>query len=155
MNIFYLDNDPATAARSHCDKHVVKMILETCQLLCTAHRLGGNTSPVLYKATHINHPSAHWVRLSSRNYLWAYRLLCELCKEYTYRYGRVHASERLLEPLRAIPKSVPNIGSTPIPQCMPDQYKVKDNPIQAYRNYYREGKASLLNYTKRAKPSWL
>ena len=93
MNIFYLSNDPAECARFHNDRHVIKMILETSQLLSTAHRvLDGTLSvgrsasgrkktsyvlmdqrePVLYSATHINHPSAIWVRQSYANYVWLY-----------------------------------------------------------------------------------
>lgn len=156
MNIFMLDGCPKLAAQYHCDKHVVKMILETAQLLCTAHRvIDGNTSTELYKATHINHPSAQWVRLSINNYLWAYELLCELCKEYRYRYYRGHATERLLAPLKTPPKRIPSIGRTPIPQCMPDQYKVNGNGIEAYRNYYAYGKKELLSYRRRDIPDWL
>jgi hypothetical protein len=72
MNIFYLDKSPYTCARYHCDKHVVKMILETAQLLCGAHWATGGTAQ--YKPTHLNHPCAIWVRKSLSNYKW----LCEL-----------------------------------------------------------------------------
>ena len=156
MNIFYLDHCPTKAAQYHCDKHVVKMILESAQLLCTAHRiLDANTSPTLYKATHINHPSAQWTRLSINNYLWLYSLFSELCKEYRYRYYKGHACERLLEPLRVPPKRIPSVGFTPMPQCMPDQYKVVGNSIEAYRNYYAHGKTNLLSYKRRGMPEWL
>lgn len=56
MNIFYLSRDPVLCAEMHCDKHVVKMILETAQLLSTAHWELGSTAP--YKPTHKNHPLA-------------------------------------------------------------------------------------------------
>lgn len=39
MNIFYLDNDPAKAAKDLVDKHIVKMPLESAQMLSTVHRL--------------------------------------------------------------------------------------------------------------------
>lgn len=92
MNIFYLHSDAKECAVMHCDKHVVKMILETAQLLSTAHRLlDGNDDPILYKATHKNHPSAIWTRKSQKNYLWLTSLLQNLCQEYTYRYGKIHA----------------------------------------------------------------
>ena len=64
MNIFVLDNDPFKAAEYQCDKHVVKMVLETAQLLCSAHE----TAP--YKRTHYNHPCAIWTRSSLSNYMW-------------------------------------------------------------------------------------
>ena len=87
MNIFYLDKDPKKCAEMHCDKHVVKMILEYAQLLSTAHRvLDGNEwadHVGLYKATHKNHPSAIWARESAGNYFWLNKLFQELCKEYT------------------------------------------------------------------------
>ena len=115
MNIFILDEDPVKAAEYHCNKHVVKMIIEYAQLLSTAHRVidgveyedktangrrikrwkmvkNPNMENTLYKAAMINHPSAVWVRQSSRHYKWLYRLFMWLCVEYTYRYGKHHAS---------------------------------------------------------------
>jgi hypothetical protein len=107
MNIFVLDSSPEKAAEYHCDKHVVKMILETCQLLSTAHRVldgevgvsnnGGSLKladadmdTTLLRSTHTNHPCAVWVRESEANYRWTWRLLCALCDEYTARYGKRH-----------------------------------------------------------------
>ena len=84
MNIFYLDEDPVLAAQMHCDKHVVKMILESAQLLSTAHLLidGDELADErgLYKATHKNHPSSKWVRDSSENYEWLWNLFDQLLK---------------------------------------------------------------------------
>jgi hypothetical protein len=89
MNIFYLDRDPIEAARLQCDRHVVKMILETAQLLSTAHNeLDGGQ--IAYKSTHKNHPSAVWARASAENYYWLQRHLGALGHEYFRRYGRVH-----------------------------------------------------------------
>ena len=114
MNIFYLDPDVNTCAEMHNDKHCIKMILEYAQLLSTAHRvldgtlsvglsetgrkqtryvLPDNRESKLYVATHINHPSAIWCRQSYANYVWLSKLLTELCREYTYRYGKVHKVE--------------------------------------------------------------
>ena len=94
MNIFYLHPDPKKCAEMHLNKHCVKMILEYAQLLSTAHRvLDGDdyaNQYNLYKATHVNHPSAIWVRQSCYNYSWLMQLLCHLCIEYTHRYGKVH-----------------------------------------------------------------
>jgi hypothetical protein len=98
MNIFVLDNDTRLAALYHCDKHVVKMILETAQLLCTAHReLDGDERAArlsFYRATHKNHPCAKWARETRANYLWLYDLLKWLLHEYTFRYSKVHKVER-------------------------------------------------------------
>jgi len=95
MNVFYLDSDPKQCAMLHTDKHVVKMILEYSQLLSTAHYVcDGATPEGMYKPTHINHPSAVWVRKSEHNYIWLCNLLLELCNEYTYRYAKTHKVER-------------------------------------------------------------
>lgn len=155
MNIFYLADNPTECAQYHADKHCVKMILEYSQLLSTAHRVldGANAPDVLYKATHINHPCAKWVRESTANYEWLYNLLHQLHREYRYRYGREHASARLLNPLFNFPKNLPSGELTSRPQAMPDFYK-SDNPIEAYRNYYIQEKAHLAKWKNRKVPYW-
>ena len=156
MNIFYLDDSSELAAKYHCDKHVVKMILETTQLLCTAHRIiDDNNNDILYKKTHQNHPSAVWVRESKGNYEFAYELFIELCKEYTFRYGKTHKTqEKLQEILRSFPTKIPDIGMTKIPLCMPEEYKTSD-PIESYRSYYTSKQnAFKMVWTKREKPNW-
>ena len=99
MNIFYLDRHPIKAAQMMCDKHVVKMILESAQILSTAHRvLDGDDYADrygLYKIAHKNHPSTIWARSGGLNYLWLYDHMRGLMQEYTYRYGKIHATERL------------------------------------------------------------
>ncbi len=157
MNIFYLSDNPIQCAAWHCDKHTVKMILEYAQLLSTTHHvLDGQNVPVgIYKKTHVNHPSAIWVRQSTNNYIWLHALFYSLCLEYTHRYGKIHATSRLLDTLKNIPSNLVNVGWSEPPQCMPDEYKVADDSITAYRNYYRGGKAHLLQYTNRNKPEWL
>jgi len=177
MNIFYLDNDPRKCAEMHVDKHCVKMILEYAQLLSTAHRvLDGNVviglsnsgrkqtryilsdsrDSILYTATHINHPSAIWVRQSEQNYRWLFTLFCELLKEYTYRYGRLHACERLVTFLGRPPKNIdmdkPFTEPTP---AMPDDYKVAGNSVQSYKNYYLGDKTRMFSWKNRQTPSWI
>lgn len=153
MNIFYLDENPHTAASYHCDKHVVKMILETAQLLSTAHHHYGSATCDMYKPTHKNHPSAVWVRESESNYLWAWRLFCCLCKEYTIRYNKKHKTSRLLEELFDFPAGIPkSIGMTSPPQCMPDVYKC-DDTVSAYRRYYMGDKKRFATW-KTNKPKW-
>jgi hypothetical protein len=136
MNIFYLDDSPKEAAIMHCDKHCVKMILETAQLLCTAHReLDGDywaDEVGLYKSTHKNHPSAVWVRESSEHYWWTLALFVHLCKEYTARYRKTHKSEQLITLLGTAPIAIKQDGFKEPPQCMPDEYKC-DSSIEAYR----------------------
>jgi uncharacterized protein YukE len=135
MNIFYLDRDPIEAARLQCDRHVVKMILETAQLLSTAHNeLGGEQ--VAYKSTHKNHPSAVWARESVKNYQWLYRHLEALGSEYKRRYGRVHKTiQTHSEALSRAPRGISDGGFTDPPQCMPDECKHEDT-VLAYHVYY-------------------
>lgn len=181
MNIFYLSSDPKFCAQYHVDKHVVKMILETCQLLSTAHRILDGTESVqlsstnrkqkvwtlldresdqlLYKATHVNHPSAVWVRQSYENYVWLAKLLVELSDEYTYRFGKIHKCTQigLIDWLLANePKNIPMGSNFSEPPCaMPEQYIVPNNSILSYRNYYTHGKSHLHKWTKRFDPHFL
>ncbi|WMX18611.1 pyrimidine dimer DNA glycosylase/endonuclease V [Aeromonas phage 1233] len=158
MNIFFLDESPVKAAEFHCDRHVVKMILETAQLCSTAHVVLDGVQ-VAYKATHINHPSAVWVRMSSANYEWAYKLLVALCEEYRYRYGKTHATEVHLEALGRLPKRIRQGSLTPIALAMPDVLKGLYKGVEAYRMYYSlykrvfsDGKSAC--WTKRPAPDW-
>lgn len=158
MNIFYLDHDPALCAKYHCDKHVVKMILEYGQLLSTAHHLidGDNVPDGLYKPTHINHPSAVWVRECVNNYMYVWSLLSYCCDEYTDRYYKTHKLERdeLLHTLMVPPKLISDVGGTRIKLAMPDEYKHPD-PVTAYRDYYRNAKRDICNWTlPSTKPEW-
>jgi len=175
MNIFFLDKEPETCAQYHCDKHVVKMILETAQLLCTAHRvidgkqwidqssgrrikrwkLNGKMEDMLYKATHINHPSAVWARESDANYMWLYELFIHLSLEYTHRYGKNHLTTAKLSILLSQPpKNIFKGPMTKMPQAMPDYCK-DDDSVTAYRNYYINEKQRMLKYTNREMPQWM
>lgn len=155
MNIFFLDKSPALAARAHIDKHVVKMILELAQLLSTAHHiLTPSPHPSLYAACYVNHPCGKWVRASVWNYRWTYELFKELCKEYTYRYGKIHATEsKLLHVLAPPPTYIPGVDMTPPAQAMPDDCK-DGNAVVAYRNYYNTHKRSIATWTRRQVPTW-
>ena len=156
MNIFYLDRDPVIAAQMMCDKHVVKMILESAQMLSTAHRICGDNTYAdkvgLYKLTHMNHPSCKWVRADQHNYMWVYNHMIALMKEYTYRYGKHHATERLLEPLSNVP-AIYRTGFTDPPQCIPDYCK-NDDTVSAYQNYYILEKSDFATWKRRDKPEW-
>ena len=137
MNIFYLDKCPEKAARLQYNKHVVKMILESAQMLCTAHHcIMGEDADVPYKVAHRNHPSTIWARQSGENYTWLYRHMMELGREYERRYGKKHLSIiKCEDPLSILPGGILETGLTEIPQCMPDEYK-DECSIQAYWNYY-------------------
>ena len=182
MNIFYLDKDPTKCAQMHVDKHVVKMILEYAQLLSTAHRvldgtmsvvlsetgrkqtryvLPDNRESVLYSATHINHPSAQWVRQSAMNYHWLYNLLVECCKEYTYRYGKVHKCESsgLVNRLQTTPININgNLDFTEPTPAVPDDCKIPGNSLKSYHTYYITKKEHLWSWSgkinSRERPKW-
>ena len=153
VNRFMLDRNPAVAARMHCDKHVVKMCVEEAQMLSTVHRLHGYTGDELYRATHAHHPCTAWAGASTWNYLWSYRLLVNLLAEYTHRYGRTHATARLLEPLERPPVGVPVGFITEVPQAMPEHLRGGD-PVEAYRRFYRAEKAHFARWTARPVPAW-
>mgnify|MGYP005992335771 FL=1 len=157
MNIFYLNKFPMRAAQEHCDKHVVKMILEQAQLLSTAHHeLGSEMAPHVYKSTHKNHPSAVWVRSGYSQYTWGYSLLCELLKEYTHRYHKTHATARLLKFLATVPDKIPTgVKWSDPPQCMYDECRT-DDTVEAYRNYYKVRRNEIdMRWTNREIPAWL
>jgi hypothetical protein len=142
MNIFYLDRNPYKAAEQHYNKHVVKMVLEAAQLLCTAHHISGDGN-VPYKKTHANHPSAVWVRSSKANYLWCYEYMLALGKEYTKRYGKSHLTiEKCREVLSKVPFAIHISDFSDPPQCMPDEYKMAD-AVDGYKKYYELGKSHL------------
>jgi hypothetical protein len=179
MNVFFLHEDPITSAQQHCDKHVVKMVIEYAQMLSTNHRfLDGemylekstNTGRMIkrwrldderenhmYKVAHLNHPSTVWARENKQTYLWLYRCWQELCKEYTMRYGRMHETERKLKDwLCLVPDNMPDgIMCEPppamkkFPQCI-----VEDDSVASYRKYYIEAKSHFAKWTKRDIPSW-
>ena len=177
MNIFYIDEDPVKAAQWMVDKHVVKMILESAQLLSTAHRildgveyegksqtgrrarrwlLSDARENILYSATHINHPSAVWCRQSVENYNWLADHLHALLCEYTYRYNRMHKVEGdLAYMLMSPPESLKEWDMTPMPSAMADEYKISDDPVVNYRNYYKFGKAGMHSWKNRQPPEWI
>ena len=157
MNIFYLDRDPKIAAQMMCDKHVVKMILESAQMLSTAHRvLDGDEyadDKGLYKLAHKNHPSTIWVRSGIEQYFWLYDHMIALMKEYTHRYGKHHATERLISGLSLVPLNIPNMTYNDPPQCMPEECKGEDT-VSAYQKYYIEEKSNFATWKCRAVPEW-
>ena len=158
MNIFFLDEDVKKCAQYHVDKHVVKMILETAQLLCgvhhvTAHDTAHDTSHVPYKLSHKNHPCSIWCRESLSNYLYLCELGLELCKEYTYRYGKRHKSQDVIEWCLINKPNIPDIEFTEPAKAMPDEYKVK-SVVESYRNYYVGAKSGFAIWKNREKPFW-
>ena len=183
MNIFVLDHDPKTAASYHCNKHVVKMILEAGQMLCAAHWLHllknyykgdisdfnrvrdiqswliDNTHPLEqppWKLSHMRHPCTLWTNDSLSNYNWHWDLGVALCKEYTSRYQKTHKSEAVLDWLgKNKPRLMIDKGLTPFAVCMKEEYKVPNDPVQSYRNYYIQDKVRFAKWEPRSTmPDW-
>ena len=176
MNIFYLHKDPDICAEYHCDKHVLKMIIEYAQLLSTAHRmLDGEEEKVLsnsgkrmvtnfkldykrdtliYKVAHANHPSNIWVRSAADHYIYTMELWNSLNMQYTKRYGKVHETfKKLCQYLNQLPNNIDkNVGFQEPPQCMPDECKREDT-ITAYRSFYRAHKREFATW-KNQVPEW-
>ena len=152
MNIFILDWNHTTCAQWHCDKHVVKMPLETCQMLSTTWHRYENDGP--YLPVHQKHPCTLWAGASVENYVWLWRLGKALCIEYSYRYGKTHACEAVLAMIRTPPPSLTSRGFTKPAQAMPDEYKHYDT-ITAYHNYYRGAKARLATWKTRPTPNFM
>lgn len=153
MNIFVLDEDPRLAAEAQCDQHVVKMTLETAQLLCAAFPEGA--AP--YRRSHYNHPCAVWARTSANNFLWLWEHGVWLANEYEHRFGKEHKS------LSVIRWCLDNFEHSDVPACgdltafaqaMPEQYR-RDNPVSAYRAYYLGAKRDFARWNNgRAAPGW-
>ena len=175
MNIFVLNENPIIAARQHCDKHVVKMILESAQMLSTAHRIldgkedkrlsksGKRMVPYwelsderehkLYKAVHMKHPCTIWSMESNENYHWHWRLFNALCDEYIYRYKKVHKTDYLLRgALLQEPKNIPQGPMTPFKLAMFEDCKGPD-PVDSYRTYYHRKEFKMV-WTGREFPKW-
>ena len=180
MNIFVLDNDPVVSAQLQCDKHVVKMIVESAQMLSTAHRIldgveeirpskSGKTrqkywclknpemEDTLYAAVHRGHPCTIWTMKSALNYQWHYQHFVALCDEYTYRYGKIHSTDRLLRGLLAnLPWNIPLAAQTPFavamqafPEC------IQEDPVMSYRSFYQTKQARFkMVWTDRPVPEW-
>ncbi len=148
MNIFVLDENPKLAAQYQCDKHVVKMTLETAQLLCSVYE----DAP--YRRTHYNHPCSIWVRESVDNFSWLIVHGIALANEYTFRYGKVHKSQAVIEWARNNPPQLPEIGLTKHVLCMPEEYKISC-VVTSYRNYYRGDKSRFASWRRdRVHPTW-
>ena len=154
MNIFYLDHDPRAAAKYHCDKHVVKMILESGQMLSTAHRIVDKSDDdILYREAYKNHPSTKWVRSGFYHYTWLWSLFNSLGQEFERRYNKPHTTiTKLNKRLKNPPRFIKQCEFTQPPQCMPDIYK-RECSVDAYRAYYKGEKSDFATW-KTQTPEW-
>lgn len=168
MNIFALDENPLTAAQMLCNKHVVKLIVESAQILSTAihqinqERLGFDASSRyvrLYKPTHQKHPAVKWVRESIHNTDWLFHHANALIMEYTARYHKSHKTCRVMEEIAQLRWGMwKGFGDwrqhTPFAQCMPEKYR-SDDAVVAYRAYYIGEKAKFAKWAPHAvQPVW-
>lgn len=151
MNIFILSKDPQKAAHYLCDKHVVKMVLESAQMLCSAFPSGD--AP--YKRAYYNHPCTKWARESQQNYRWLLGHAAALCIEYSLRYGKCHKSWDAIQWCNNNHDKLglPNVGLTEFAQAMPDEYK-QPCPVSAYRAYYNGDKHSFAKWRLGNVPDW-
>lgn len=162
MNVFYLDTDIKKCAEYHCDRHVVKMIVEYTQILNTSlFNLGVDKSQLFYRPTHMNHPSVRWASESCDNWIWLHILTQNLNDEYKFRYDHTnnHLSfEKLINSnLITLAKNIKTWKSktfTKVSQAMNSDCYDEDSLI-AYRKYYNTHKKHLHKWTKREVPYWI
>jgi hypothetical protein len=180
MNLFILDKDPVLAAQLQCDKHVVKMIVESAQMLSTAHRMldgyvekrpskSGKTmvnywvhpnphlENTLYKAVHHSHPCTVWTMQSSANFMWHVIHFQALLQEYTYRYGKTHSTDKIVSEVCRLPKNIPMGPQTPFRLAMKDSPEciALGDPVKAYQAFYQtKQKRFSMVWTKRETPTW-
>ena len=153
MNIFVLEENPKTAAWMSCDRHSVKMVLETAQMLCTVLHSVGCSVP--YRPTHGSHPCTKWVASSQEAFLWTISHGLALSETYTARYGKIHACQKIIDEAGKYYSKLPSIPIAPFVQCMPEHYRVPGNPVLAYRKFYVGDKAKFAKWSKPAvTPDW-
>lgn len=152
MNIFILDKDIEKCAQYHCDQHVVKMILESVQMLCTVLNKKGFATP--YKSTHVKHPCVLWVELSFENFLWLKNLALALNTEYRFRFERDSDHKSIFALNEISNYNYDNRGLTEFAQAMPDKYKIPGDAVKAYRQFYLGEKMGFAKWTKRSVPEW-
>lgn len=169
MNIFFLSAHPDVAAWYQCDKHVVKMSLETAQLISTAIHHMPNLDvdkSKIYKPAYVNHPCSVWARKDS-NIEWLLLHGYSLCKEYELRYSKRHKSLDVIEYAFSLLKPDLSRSTCKKPKsvvlCMPDQYRPEpdmiectdlDKAVDAYRSFYRTEKAYFAKWKCNNKPYW-
>jgi len=156
MNIFYVHADPIVAAQQLADDHIRKMQIESAQMCCTAHWETGSEAP--YKRAHKNHPSTIWTRQSIQHYDWLVEHGLEICREFELRYGKLHATQKVLEWCRDNKPNLPDNGFVAPPKCMPEEFRVEDT-IESYKKFYINDKVKVkqLDWKKipSRKPNWI
>lgn len=138
MNIFVSSLDPYACANHLDDKRVVKMVLETAQLLSTAINECGGKAP--YKSTHINHPCSIWTRESRANYVWLLHHFEALCAEYTFRFNKIHKCQSFKLDFIDGTKYIPEQpwGMSEHPNCTTYKHLKGDDVYEAYKLYLND-----------------
>ena len=136
MNIFATSPCPIESAKYLDDKRVVKMVLESAQLLSTALTYHELDAP--YKPTHVNHPCTKWVCSSDAAYTWLVWHFSALLDEYTARYHKRHKCQDHLATFLSAPMycetQYPELPSCAFPRCMPE-WVTDESTTVAYRTY--------------------
>lgn len=155
MNIFFLDHDPSTAAQMMHDKHVVKMILETAQILSTVCHRHGSWVEGMYRPTHQNHPSVRWAGDSATNFYWLVEHGQHLCNEFHHRYSKHHKSGAVIDLCGAEAPKFEHLHWTAPAQAMPEEFKIPGDAVAAYRAYYLGRKVEQSGWTRRPVPTFV
>ena len=171
MNLFACHDHPVKAAQALPDKHVVKMCIENAQMLAVAlgdlHGLGWGEirkkdGTYYSQRAHYNHPSTVWVRSSYANLAWTIVHGLALCSEYTYRYGKVHASviahldaKDLFHQNTELQLDIYSLH-TPFARAMPEEIKFDESidDVTAYRLYLVNHKPWATWKVEDRRPSW-
>lgn len=75
-----------------------------------------------------------------------------LCQEYTYRYGKIHKCETVLNNLKR--PNLKSIGLTQFKLATPEQYKT-NNIIDSYKQYYLNDKLYFCKWPKERIPEFV
>lgn len=168
MNIFATSYDPRQSARDLPDKLVVKMVLESAQMLSMSGNkvISGLDQSRIYKSTkaYEKHPCTLWAGKCLANYIWLVEHSLEIGKEYTRRYGKVHKSVNVIMYIKECLLS--NLGNvcydaytsksvTPFALAMPEKYQDPIDPCSSYREYMQAEKSYYSKWTPPGeKPKW-
>ena len=160
VNFFYLDKDPKKCAKYYCDKHVNKIFIEICQLLCNVIHNNTNLIPPYKKCNNIsiNLAPYKWANTSLDNYLYLLNLAENLYYEYKFRYDKkTHKSEIALNWLKNnIPNHFKQKKRTKL--IFTENIKIFSqyfkNDIICSKYIYVVYKCKNDKWTKRNKPKW-
>lgn len=158
MNIFFTNRSPLACAAEHCDQHVIKMTVETAQLLSTViQRNLCKPIPCLYKITHQFHPCAVWAGQSKQHFDWLLNFGFALASEFTERYGKRHKSEDIMDICKLISQNEPlefnYTGFTDPPKIMPHRYRLINDTCAAYQAFIC-GEKRFARWKFRNPPAW-